>query len=207
MAEKDAQTVTIKRVRLSFNELVEAEASVKDGPKKFGAHFIIDPETPQGAANVKACKVAIDAAEMDLFGKPGVIKATVDDRKRLAFRRGETFKDKEGAVYSGYENMVGVVAKNKKRPKLYDRRKEAVAVEDIEEVFQSGQFCDAIVRFYCVSDTDKGGNGLFAEVAAIRAHQEGEIFGGGVKVDADDFDDLEDIVDEPTSGGNVDDLL
>ena len=64
-----------------------------------------------------------------------------------------------------------------------------MAEDDILDVMYGGVYADVILSFY---GTDKGGRGVFCTIEAIRSHEEGERMGGGVVVDADDFDDLED---------------
>lgn len=187
----DEQTVTLKKVRLSFPSLREPTASITNGAKKFRGAFIIDPNAPEGAANLAACQAAVAAAELAEFKKNEVLKH-IRDPKRLCMREGKDFVNAEGEIYNGYEGMVGVTTTANKRPVLLDRKKNRVEPEDIEDIFYGGVFVDAQIRFYCVSSKEKGGNGLFASVNAIRSHQEGESF-GGVSVDVDAFDDLEDI--------------
>lgn len=192
MSERDAQTVKLTNVRLSFPTLREPKATVKDGPKKFGANFIIDPTTESGKANIAACMKAIEAAEIAEFKKAGVIAERVDDPKRQALRRGEKFRNAEGVVFDGYQGMIGVSTKSEKRPKLFDRYRQEVPVENIDDVFVGGYFCDAIVRFFCVSGQDKGGAGLFCAIDAIRSRQEGEAFGYVNNTTGDDFEELPD---------------
>lgn len=115
-----------------------------------------------------------------------------DDPKRVAYRKGERFKNREGQVYGGFEGNYGLAVSGpnggKKRPKMLDRHRRPVETEDILDVVYPGTYADVVVSFY---GTKKGGNGVFASVEAIRSHQEGERMGGGVQVDADDFDDLD----------------
>jgi hypothetical protein len=118
----------------------------------------------------------------------------VDDPKRVCFRKGERFKSqKDGKVYAGYEGNLaiscGTPGGGQKRPKLLDRMKREVEEKDILDVMYGGTHADVILSFY---GTDEGGRGIFCTGEAIRSHQEGERMGGGVYVDADDFDDMED---------------
>lgn len=206
----DERVVTIKNVRLSFcNGLREKTKSHPDAKPKHSCSFILDPSVPEHAANVKAVKKAIAAAEVKEFGtgKEGIIAKTVQDQKRIVFREGETFTNEDGETYQGYDvdGAYGLGScKSDKRPKLFDRKKNEVELEDIDDVFQAGQFCDAIVSFYCTSKKEQGGRGLFASVQLIRARQVGETFGAGNNATADDLDDLDD--DDGLDSGS-DDLL
>ena len=207
-------TAFINNVRLSFPTLRRKQASVPGGKEKYSASFIIDPETPQGKAAIAACKVAIAAAEMNHFKKPGVVK-TIDDPKRIAFRPGNKFKNAEGDVYAGYEGMVGVTSTSQKRPKLYTvqgaKAREEVEVEDIEDLFYGGVYCNAEVNFYCVSSKEQGGRGLFCEIRGIMTKERGEAFGGGAPVNSLNLLDDDDMDDGLGESGEVldddDDLL
>lgn len=208
--QTDDRVVTIKNVRLSFcNGLREKTKSHPDAKPKHSCSFILDPSVAEHAANVKAVKKAIAAAEVKEFGagKEGIIAKSVQDNKRIVFRVGDTFTNEDGEVYQGYdvEGAFGLGScKSDKRPKLFDRKKNLVEAEDIDDVFQAGQFCDAIVSFYCTSKKEQGGRGLFASVQLIRARQIGDTFGAGNNASADDLDDLDD---EDDGLGGDDDLL
>jgi hypothetical protein len=196
--QTDERVVTIKNVRLSFcNGLREKTKSHPDAKPKHSCSFILDPSVAEHPANLKAVKKAIAAAEVKEFGagKEGIIGKSVQDNKRIVFREGNTFTNEDGETYQGYdvEGAYGLGScKSDKRPKLFDRKKNPVEAEDIDDVFQAGQFCDAIVSFYCTSKKEQGGRGLFASVQLIRARQTGETFGAGNNASADDLDDLDD---------------
>lgn len=208
--QTDDRVVTIKNVRLSFcNGLREKTKSHPDAKPKHSCSFIMDPSVAEHAANVKAVKKAIAAAEVKEFGagKEGIIAKSVQDNKRIVFRVGDTFTNEDGEVYQGYdvEGAFGLGScKSDKRPKLFDRKKNPVEPEDIDDIFQAGQFADAIVSFYCTSKKEQGGRGLFASVQLIRARQVGDTFGAGNNASADDLDDLDD---EDDGLGGDDDLL
>lgn len=203
--ERDAQTIQISNVRLSFPTLREAEASIEGGKKKFGANFLIDPQTESGKANIAACMKAIEAAEIAEFGEVGAIAKRVEDPKRQALRRGEKFKNQEGEVYEGYAGMIGISARADRRPKLFDRYRKEVPIENIDDVFVGGYACDAIIRFFCVKGQDKGGAGLFCTIHAIRSRQEGQAFGFVNNTTGDDFEELPDDngFDAPSSSGTA----
>lgn len=193
---ENPRRAVLKNVRFSFTDgIVEKKAAVAGGVPKFGNNLIIDPNAPEGPANLEACKKAIAAAEMEEWGKTGIVK-DIEDPKRVCFRPGAKFKNDEGVIYNGYEGMVGITGKGpnggKKRPKLLNRMKKEVAEEDIADVFAAGRYGDAIVDFYCISDKEKGGRGLFCSIMLLRSREEGELFGGGNNASADELPDLED---------------
>lgn len=204
--KSDGRTVQLKRVRLSFTQRLKTKAKTSDESNKetHGLNIILDKSSPHFDANTKKCIEALKAAGEKAFKNPDAYKDIAEDApKRVCFRKGEKFKNKEGKVYAGYEGNYAFGANGpsggEKRPKLLDRHKREVAVEDINDVFYGGVWADVIVSFY---GTEKGSRGIFATVEAIRSHQEGERMGGGVDVDADDFDDMDDDDDSFVGAGS-----
>lgn len=195
--KSDGRTVQLKRVRLSFTESLKEKKKTSDDPNakpKHGLNVIIEADSPHGEANRKKVMDAIRAAGEKEWKNPDAYKGIMEDNpKRLCYRKGDRFKNREGKPYAGYEGNHAFSASGpsagQKRPKLLDRRKREVAEDDILDVFYGGCYADVIVSFF---GTDKGSRGIFASVEAIRSHEEGERMGGGIYVDADDFDDLED---------------
>lgn len=194
--KSDGRTVQLKRVRLSFTDSLKDKKKTSDDPNakpKHGLNVINEADSPYGEENNKKIMAAIRAAGEKQWKNPDAFKGIAEDSpKRVCFRKGEKFKNKEGKVYAGYEGNTAFSASGpsagQKRPKLLDRRKREVGEDEILDVFYSGVYADVVVSFF---GTDKGSRGIFASVEAIRSHEEGERMGGGVYVDADDFDDLE----------------
>jgi hypothetical protein len=206
--ESDPRRVMLKNIRLSFPTLRTKEASTKGGKEKFSTSFLLDPNTVEGKTAIATCEKAIAAAESEHYGpeKIGFIGRVVEDPKRLALLKGERCKNKEGEVYKGYEGMIALKTAADRRPLLLAKNRTEIDIEDIETDLYGGVYCDAEVAFYCISHEDKGGNGLFCSVEAIRSRETGESFGGGLRASASSFDDLEDDdgIDEPatsSSGG------
>lgn len=204
----DGRTVQLKNVRLVFTDsLKEARATVENGEPKHTCTVLLEADKPETEANKKKLMAALEAASEREWKKKDAWKAIAeDDPKRVAFRKGERFKNKEGEVYAGFAGNHALAVSGpmggKKRPKILNRNKQAVAVDDILDVVYPGTYADVVVSLY---GTNKGGKGVFASVEAIRSRQEGERVGGGVDVDADDFDDLED--DDLIEDDSSDDLL
>ena len=195
--KSDGRTVQLKRVRLSFTDSLKDKKKTSDDPNakpKHGLNVIIEMNGPNGEANKAKVGAALRAAGEKQWKNPDAFKKIAEDNpKRVCFKKGEKFKNKEDKVYAGYEGNYAFSASGpsagQKRPKLLDRHKREVEEKDILDVFYGGVYADVIVSFF---GTDKGSRGIFASVEAIRSHQEGERMGGGIYVDADDFDDLED---------------
>ena len=194
-------------VRLSFPKLFTPEASVKDGPLKFGATFLLHPDDEHYEENMARAQKAYDAVYAETWkGKKPILK---HDRKALI--DGEKCTNQEGEIYAGYEGSMAVKASRKAakskdandssharmRPPMFYRNKDKV--EDDDGTFYGGCRVDAVVNFYGVTDMDKGGNGIFATIEAVRFRRDDTPF-GAAPVGADAFDDLED-EDEDEDGG------
>lgn len=196
--EGDGRTVMLKRVRLSYGDsLKDAKPVVADGPPKHTSNFIIESDQAgfdeKKAAAIKAIKAACEKE----WKNPDRYKTIMeDDPKRLSFRKGERFKNKDTQeIYAGYAgNMVisaGGPSGGKKRPKLLDRRGNEVPYEKIDDIMYSGTYCDLKVSFY---GTAKGGSdGVFATIEAIKSRETGDRMGGGAAAtNADEFDEFDD---------------
>lgn len=199
--ERDAtgRTVLLTGVRASFGEtLKDAKAPKNSAPgtkETHGVNFLLERGQKDFEKNCEIIKSALRAAAREGKRKEDWWEDLFqNDPKQLAFRKGDRFKDKDGNVYKGYEGNLVVIAKGPKggmnRPKIMDRHKRDVEVKDINDVVYNGTYCDAVISWYF---TDNGGTPrLTCSVEAIRSHQEGErLGGGGIYVEADDFDDME----------------
>ncbi|TIX41127.1 ssDNA-binding protein [Mesorhizobium sp. M4B.F.Ca.ET.089.01.1.1] len=207
----DGRTVQLKGVRLSFTDsLKDKKKTAEDGEPKHSFNVILEKSSPHYQANFDKVMSAIKRAGEVAWKNPDAYKTIQEDNpKRLCFKKGERFKNKrDGKIYAGYEGNYAFSASGpsggQKRPKLLDRRKRVLrdqatgeqiernmvfSENEILDIFYGGVTADVIVSFF---GTEKGSNGIFCSGEAIRSHEEGERMGGGVYVDADDFDDLED---------------
>jgi hypothetical protein len=194
----DPRTVQLKGLRLSYTDTLKEKGKpdgVPDADPKYGCNFLIEKAGPQANhfdENVAKVVAALKAAGDQEWGKPDAYKAISEDNpKRVAFRKGERFKNPDGDIYKGYEGNLAISASGpsggKHRPKMWDRHKRKVEEEDILVVCYGGSYCDAILSFY---GTDKGSRGIFCSIEAIRSWQEGDVMGSGITVTADMFDDM-----------------
>ena len=210
-AQADPRTVLLKRVRLSFTEgIKDKQKVVEDGKERHGFNIIIEQVGDDAKAkkyaeeNKEKCIAAMKAAGLKEFGDEMAYKSIMeDDPKRLSFRKGERFKNKEtGKVYDGYTGNYALSVSGPKggqvRPKLKDRHKRDVEEKDIETVCYSGTYGDVYVSFY---GTKEGGRGIFASAELVRSHQEGASMGRQFVYDDDELDDLEDD-DDDLGGGS-----
>ena len=196
----DKRTVKLPRVRISFTDTLLTPGvanGVEDGRPSYGCNIILEKSHPNFAALDARIREALSEAGRQFNGKENLYKTVAEDNpKRVAYRNGNRFKNTDGVIYDGYEGNFAISAKGPKagreRPKLLDRRKRDVTRDDkdIPVVFYSGTYADVICSFYA---TDKGGQGIFCSIDAIRSHEEGErLGGGGITVTDDMFDDLPD---------------
>lgn len=196
--DKTGRTVQLNNVRLSFTDsLHTAKLPKKAEPGAKPTHSV-NCILERGGADFEANKAvivsALQAASKE-FKKPENYWKQLfeDDPKQCAFRKGERFKSDSGEVYAGYEGNLVVVAKGPsggmKRPKILDRLKRDVAVDDIPDVCYGGTYADVQISWY---GTDKGGTSrITCSIEVIRSRQEGErMGGGGAGFDADDWDDM-----------------
>ncbi len=184
----DPALVLLTNVRASFLHVFEPKASVKDGPKKFRGDFIMDPETDEGAANIKACNRAIKHVGLEQWDKwPIKLKDG-----RLALKDGnENIDNRTDEPYDGYADMMFVSASRDPkfgRVPVADSDKTPLTAEDGKPY--GGCYVNALVRFYAVTGQDSGGNGVFAGLEAVQYVKKGKPFGKG-SVDTDKiFDDV-----------------
>lgn len=203
----DARTVQLKKVRLSFSTLDEKKPTVEGGDPKHSFNVILEKDSPNYKENCRKVESALGAAGLQAFKDEDRWKSIQeDDPKRVCYREGRRFKNKEtNKVYAGYDGNMAISCGTpsggqKLPPKMLDRYKKAVPADNIADVFYNGCVVDVVLSFY---GTDKGGQGFFNTCDGIRSWQEGDRMGGGVIVDADDFDDAED--EDDAFGGDASD--
>lgn len=186
--------VVLKNVRLSFPHVFEPRASIEDGPKKYRAAFLMDPETESGKANIKKLKAAFDKAALGVWKtkeKADKIRARLDS-DRSGLREGDDCTNKEGDVYTGYEGMMVVSASNNRKPKVLRRDKSVIDSTEAAEIY-AGCYVNAVISVWATNQEKMGGNGLFASLEIVQYSRAGEPF-GAAELDEDDY--LEDMGDE-----------
>jgi hypothetical protein len=226
--KKNPRIATLKNVRLSFTDsLKDAKATVKNGVPKHGCNILIEPGKPETDANKAAVIAALEAVGEEKWGNKDKYRTIAKkDPKRVQYRKGDVFTDKDDVPYKGYEGAMVVPGygpggtKNPKRPAIMDRKKNwifnpdkgAENVGKILDVCYSGVYADVRVEFYPVEGADAGGDGIFTAIHLIRSRQTGEKMSGGYRVDDSDADEFEDLADDlddddevSSSGGGSDD--
>jgi len=165
----------------------------------------MDPSTPEGKKAIAVCKKAAEAICQEAW--PKAKKPPIKpDRKCL--KKGDDFTNATtGETKEGYDGMVVLTTSSDDRPLILHRNKRPVDEADINRVLYAGCRVEAMVRFYAITDPDKGGNGLFAAVEGVRFFADDESF-GRTAMDADEFDDLVDDDDfDDEDGDSEDDVI
>ena len=104
-------TVLLKRVRIAFPALFEAK-SINDGDPRFGANFIIEPNS----ANAKAITAAMkDVADVKWAKKADSVLEELKKKGKVCYVEDEK-KSSSGDVYAGFEDMYHISANNASRP-------------------------------------------------------------------------------------------
>ena len=172
--------VPLQGVRLAFAKLFKAERyKNKEGTEAYSVALLWDPETPEGKANTAAINKAIRFVTQKKWGTEKVkgVQSPV--------------RDGDDAGYEGFEGMYYVNARRKPsagKPLLLDQNKSPVSEED--NLIYSGAICNASVSLWSMKD--KSEKGINAELRAIKFVQHGERFSGGVALDENELDDLDD---------------
>ena len=174
--------VQLKNVRLSFPKLFKPDTFNGEGTPKYGAAFLIDPSTPEGADNIKRLKAAANAAAEAKWGK-GKIPKLKADRQGL--------KDGDESEYDGYAGMQVATGADVRPPVLLDRDKSPLneATCMAENKLYAGCYVDVLLNFW--AQDNSYGKRLNANLRAVRFREHGDEFSGVEKVNLDEFDDLE----------------
>lgn len=198
---KRAGTVVLENVRLSFPHLKEPSKSTDDGPLKYRATALMDPDTEIGKKNIAKLEAAIKEAAANVWkDKADKVRKNLE-KDRQGLRDGDGATNGEGDVYSGYEGMKFVSATNSRRPKVIDRDKSPIDPDEIPTKLYGGCYVNMIVSIWATSDKKFGGNGIFATLELVQYRRDGEPF-GAAPVDEDDFDEL-DMGDEDDDGDSM----
>lgn len=161
----------LNAVEVGFERFWKAHAFSDEAKKKYSLDLVIDMDDK---ANKKAVAKAIKEAEQEIFGKTG-LKYKED---RTAYREGDEILTQDGEQISQYVGKMVVKAKNEKKVKFFDKDGETELEEDDDKMYR-GVIVNAIIRFYCIKDKKKGGNGLFCILEGVQYKKKGERIGGG----------------------------
>lgn len=177
--------VKLPNVRLSFADLYKPRPGLNGGDPRYGAKLIFEP----GSKQAKAIEAAIEAVAVEKWGKNGAKIAGTIDSSKMCLRDGDLATDKDGNIYDGYEGMQYVAAYSKRQPTLVDRARNAVDSDD--GTFYPGCYVNAIIDIYAM-DVAGRGKSINAALGGLQFFKDGDSFGGGAKVSADQFDEIDD---------------
>lgn len=193
----EAAIIKLNNVRLSFPNLFKPQTHDQDGKElvvpKYGASFLIDPNTPEGKkakkqiiAQLVEAKKALDEQHGEKTRLKGTCLKAQDDE---LIEEHKLITPHEGKRQESYDSMFICTASNTKRPVVLNRDKSALTEED--DVIYAGCYVDASITLW-IQDNNYGKR-LNANLRAVRFRKDGEAFGGGAPVDVDaEFDDIDD---------------
>ncbi len=187
--------VKLKGVRLSFPDLFEAVQYEGQGPFKYRASFLFEPNSE----NHKVLKDAMkEVAEECWKGKAQSVLANADDDSKLRF-----IVDGNKKAYDGYKGMLCISAtrdQSKGRPMVLNKNPKNSDgtpnyVTQTDGVMYAGCYVNATVELW--AQDNKFGKTIRAQLLAVQFVKDGDAFGGGsAKGTVDDFEDLSDTGDD-----------
>lgn len=171
-----ALRIVLPMVRLSYPALFKPTAMKNAdgtvGKAKFSATLLLNKK--EHAATIKAVEKLIERAMLDKFQKKVSLK-------NVCLHDGNDKEDKEG--YG--DEVMYLVAKSDTRPAVV--RQVGTNLEHLSEedgVVYGGCYVDASIEVFAYKH-QLGGNGVSAQLRAIRFRKDGQSFGGGGPVDAE----------------------
>lgn len=166
-------------VRLAFPSLFSKREGFlnKDGTRgaaKFEATFIIRP----GGKNEAKIKEAIAAACREAWGpkwETFYAELAADNR---CLRKGDTKVNAAGEIYDGFEGNKYVVAKNIKRPGVFDKDAKTPLVEEDGKPY-GGCFVHAEIDVWALKPRAGVKRTLAADLLGVVFNKKGDAFGAG----------------------------
>ena len=177
--------VILTNVRGAFLELFEPKVIGNDPkaePRCSGA-FIMDPNTPEGQANMNKVVQAIQTVAAEKWGaKAAEVLEGIKAKGKMCLQPGST-----RAEYDGFAGMVFVAANNKARPFVLDRDgKTPISAADGKAY--SGAFYNVSIDVW--AQDNEWGKRVNAKLLAVQFCRDGEAFSGGASYSQEDFSDL-----------------
>lgn len=175
----------LNNVRLSFPNLIAPQVSDK-GIASFACTFLLDPQSDQWR-NLQAS--VSELAKLTWADKSeGILKKIATKNNCRFYGDGEEKLDKQGNVYTGYEGMKYVRAKNNVGGRdilhLIDHLAKQHPVGSSEyqrlaEQLYGGCYVNAIIGLWAHKASPKNSNidGIKSTLLAIQFNAEGERFG------------------------------
>ena len=183
--------VKLKMVRLSFPDIFTAKAYEGQGPLKYRASFLFEPN----GENHKTVLAAMNAVAKEAWkDKAKQVLANADDDSKLRF-----LVNGDKKAYDGYAGMLCVSAtrdQTKGRPLVLDKNPKLPNGDDNVLVETDGRpyagcYVNATIELW--PQDNKFGKTIRAQLLAVQFAKDGDAFGAGsAKGSADEFEDLSD---------------
>lgn len=175
--------VTLKNVRLAFPSLFTPTA-YKDGDKPYySATFPVKP----GSENHKALNVAIETVVKEALGAKAKGRLESLREKQRVFYKDGPKTNKDGDPYAGFEDMNNAKCSNAQRLVVVGR--DGTIATDADGIFYAGCIVNAKVDVWFHNVEGGRVNGRLLGIQFVK---DAEAFGGGVRINADAFEALED---------------
>jgi Protein of unknown function (DUF2815) len=175
--------LVLKNVRLAFAEIFAAKAVNGEGEPAYSASFLIDPKDKQIAAIEKMIE---EVGKEKWAAKWPAVKKELTAKDKLCLHDGDT-----KTQYAGFEGMMFVSARNKKRTDVRDRDKTPLTAEDGKPY--SGCYVNAVVDVW--AQDNAYGKRVNASLLGVQFVKDGEAFSGGATATDDDYEELGDDAD------------
>jgi hypothetical protein len=164
--------VVLKNVRLSYEHLFEKHAFNGEGEATYQGTFLFEKNGDTHKQVAKVIKSLIDEK----------FKGKALPADKICLRDGDE-KDAEG-----YEGMMFIGAKSKRRVPTVGRDKAPVDADD--GVFYSGCYVNAVIDLW--AQDNKFGKRINASLMGVQFVKDGESLGGATVAGMDDFEDYSD---------------
>jgi hypothetical protein len=191
------------RFRVSYNHILEPWTNDEDKPAKYSLQMIFDKDDKW----LREAKERVKAIAVEAFG-PNAVKLMRSGKLKNPFRDGDDeFPDNEDYAGKTFFNANGSTA-GKRPPGLINQRKRNIRdMDNAEEVFYSGCYARAEIKFYPFDQ--QGGKGVACFVFNVQKMAEGESMAGSGRKAEDVFDAVEEDDDDVLGidDDDLDDLL
>jgi hypothetical protein len=183
--------IKLKNVRGAFLELFEAKTVNGEGDPAFSGAWLIDPNTPEGAENIRIVEEAEMAVAKEKWGAKGeAILAQIRKNNKAALNDGDL-----KASYAGYEGMKFVNSRSKTRPLILARKVPGdggkTPITAVDGIAYSGAYYNTTLELW--AQDNSYGKRINASLKGAQFFRDGDAFtGGGTPATEDDFEDLGD---------------
>ena len=180
--------ITIKNVRLAFENLFEPSAFAEGQEKKFGATFLIPKNSPE----IKKIESAIQEVAEEKWAKKAdeVLDMIRGDNQKFCFQDGD-HKSKKNL--DGFAGHYALSCKNPKRPTLVDRSGAPVQKGEPQCLYDG---CYVLAKVEIWAQNNQHGKGIRATVNGVQFMKDGDSFSAARVSSVDEFEDLSDGADD-----------